>query len=831
MTYRLGVDLGTTFTAAAVANGMQPTMLGLGNRALQIPSVLFLNDDGSILVGETAERRGLSQPDRVVREFKRRIGDTVPILVAGRPFSPQALTSRLLQHVVSTATERMGEPPEQVVLTHPANWGPYKLELLDQVARMAGVERLVRCPEPLAAAAQYASQTRVEVGDTIAVYDLGGGTFDACVLQKTLTGFALLGTPEGIEHLGGVDFDEALFQHVIGLLGDRLVSIDPDDPDTMVGLARLRRDCVDAKEALSSDTDAMLPVALPGLSTTLRLTRGEFENLIRPALGDTISALDRAVRSSGRTPDELSAIVLVGGSSRIPLIGELLHQSFATQTAIDTHPKHDVALGAVQLDQDGLAAVPIDVSGPPTVRTPRVPPPVPPGGGDASTLPATTVRSEPAPPVPPPVPGGAVPPSGLAGMPPPPGSPPPGTGPQRAAPDDSPLGPASSAAGSDPARRRRLIILAACAAAVIAGIVIGVVVVSGRGDRDPIGGPVSETTLGPEPSPSVTPTSSSPSPTTRGPATPAGLPRSAPLEPTQMLIQMTTGDDDQIWVGDTQTSSPVRQLTKGDSYNGAMDISPAYDSMIYVHADDIQGTNSSLRVAGVQGLEGDRQLFRRPKGCSQFNRPAWNPADPTLLAVPCITEDRRYAIFVMTTAGKVVKQIKPPAGLPRLGDVVYSADGKRLCFWAASDADKAFDGGVLYTVAVAGGTPQKLLKSGAPTMKGSDADPSYSPDGAYVAFRRRVATSPGKPDQTDIYRVNVDGTGLKQLTRDPTSEQNPTWSPDSQQIAYKSAAASPALPTSDFLKIWVMTVDGQQQRPLWTEGRIGAQALAAWAPR
>ncbi len=379
MTYRLGVDLGTTFTAAATANAMPPTMVGLGNRSLQIPSVLFLTEQQEMLVGESAERRGLTQPDRLVREFKRRIGDTVPILVAGTPFSPQALTARLLQHVVQTTVDRLGETPGDVVLTHPANWGPYKLELLDQVAVLAGVEHASRCPEPLAAAAQYAAQTRVAVGETIAVYDLGGGTFDACLLRKTATGFVQLGSPEGIEHLGGIDFDEALFRHALDMLGDRIADLDPDDSDATAGLARLRRDCVDAKEALSADTDALLPVALPGLHTTLRLTRGEFEGLIRPSLADSVAALDRTIRSAGMTAEQLSAIVLVGGSSRIPLIGELLHQAFPTPTALDTHPKHDIALGAVQVIQSQpQTTVPRESS---TVRTPRagqISPPGPP---------------------------------------------------------------------------------------------------------------------------------------------------------------------------------------------------------------------------------------------------------------------------------------------------------------------------------------------------------------------------------------------------------------------------------------------------------------------
>src|SRR5918998_2059050 len=145
MPYRLGIDLGTTFTAAAVADGSEPRVLGLGNRALQIPSVLFLDPDGQFLVGEAAERRGLGEPDRLAREFKRRIGDHVPILVAGAPFSPQALTAQLLRWVINAATAQMGEPPEAVVRTHPANWGPFRLELLDQVAAMAGLSTARRC--------------------------------------------------------------------------------------------------------------------------------------------------------------------------------------------------------------------------------------------------------------------------------------------------------------------------------------------------------------------------------------------------------------------------------------------------------------------------------------------------------------------------------------------------------------------------------------------------------------------------------------------------------------------------------------------------------------
>ena len=230
-----------------------------------------------------------------------------------------------------------------MILTHPANWGPFRLELLDQVAVMAGLTSTRRCTEPEAAAAQYAAQTRINPGDRVAVYDLGGGTFDACVLEKTDTGFRALGTPEGVEHLGGVDFDEAVLRHVLTTLHTPL---DPDDPDVTVGLARLRRDCVEAKEALSTDVDTLVPVALPGLNTTVRVTRAEFETMIRPALTETIAAMTRALRSAHTEPTQLRSILLVGGSSRIPLVSEMLHQAFSVPTALDTHPKHDIALGS-----------------------------------------------------------------------------------------------------------------------------------------------------------------------------------------------------------------------------------------------------------------------------------------------------------------------------------------------------------------------------------------------------------------------------------------------------------------------------------------------------
>ena len=351
MPYRLGVDLGTTFTAAAVDDGTAPAMIGLGSRlALAVPSVLFLAEDGFV-VGETAERRGAQMPDRLAREFKRRLGDHVPLIVAGSPFSAELLTARLLQWVVARAAQQSGEPPDEVILTHPANWGPYKMEVLGQVIELADIGPTSWCPEPVAAAVQYASRSPVADGTLLAVYDFGGGTFDACVLEKSGRDFTMVGTPDGVEHLGGVDLNEALFRLVLDSLVDQVGNLDADDTDVKKGLARLRRECVTAKEDLSEDADAVIDVSLPGISTTFRVTRGEFEALIRPAVEETVRALRRTLRSGSVDPSALDRIVLIGGSSQIPLVTEMLQREFDVVPAVDTHPKHDVALGALRLNR------------------------------------------------------------------------------------------------------------------------------------------------------------------------------------------------------------------------------------------------------------------------------------------------------------------------------------------------------------------------------------------------------------------------------------------------------------------------------------------------
>ncbi len=357
--YDLGVDFGTTFTAAAVRRDGRVEVAHLGDRAAAVPTVLYVGEDGEWLYGEPANRRGLETPERVAREFKRRIGDPAPIILGGSPYSADALAAKLLAWVVSTVSAQQGGPPASITLTYPARWGPYKQDLLRQAADRAGLGAVTLRGEPEAAALSYASASRMEPGSTIAVYDLGGGTFDATVLRKTADGFETLGEPQGIERLGGIDFDEAVFDHVSKELGGALDAADPLDREIAAAAARLRAECVEAKEALSSDTAATITVTVPGRHSSVRLTRAEFEDMIRPAVMDTVETLRRAVSSAGLQPADVDAVLLVGGSARIPLVTQLVSGELGRPIATDVHPTHATAIGAaLRPEQDDEPATP-----------------------------------------------------------------------------------------------------------------------------------------------------------------------------------------------------------------------------------------------------------------------------------------------------------------------------------------------------------------------------------------------------------------------------------------------------------------------------------------
>ncbi|MEZ5225587.1 MAG: Hsp70 family protein [Acidimicrobiales bacterium] len=354
MSYAIGIDLGTTFTAAAVCDpGVAPQMLSLGSSGYSVPSVLFLREEGAFLAGEAAELRAAGDPTRVARHFKRRLGDDVPIRLAGTAFDPLTLTRELLGWVLDLVTSRRGEAPAVVVLTHPANWGEFRVDLLRDAVDLADSNTLL-ISEPAAAAAHYVQGERVEPGELIGVYDLGGGTFDAVVMRRTENGFETAGRAGGIERLGGVDFDDAIWSYV---LTEAEVELGADDDATLAAAYDLRSNCVAAKRLLSVDTSADIRVPLRAATSSVRLTRAEFERRIRPRLAESIEAFDDVLSSAGIVAGDLSRILLVGGSSRIPLVGEMLASHFGVPIAVDSDPKNAVALGAAGFGATSLAPV------------------------------------------------------------------------------------------------------------------------------------------------------------------------------------------------------------------------------------------------------------------------------------------------------------------------------------------------------------------------------------------------------------------------------------------------------------------------------------------
>lgn len=360
-TFVLGIDIGTSYTAAAIGRrgpdgSVAYEPLELGTRKAAVPTVVYLGDDGGVVVGEPAERRAIEQPDRVVREFKRRIGDETPIIVGGLAVAPEDLFAILAQWVVERAEAHEGTAPEVIAISHPASWGQHRLGLIRSALAGVGLASVELVSEPEAAGLHYLAHQKVEIGDAIAVYDLGGGTFDVALLRKHEDdAFRLIGVPTGIERLGGSDFDQRIFEHVRSLAGDAFDQVDERVPDGALALAQVRRECTDAKEALSFDAETVVPVLLPGGQARVRLVRSEFEQMIDESLQQTVRTLRSAIADAGLEPDDVSTVLLIGGSSRIPAVTQVISSELELPVAIDSDPKASISLGAAVAAADLLA--------------------------------------------------------------------------------------------------------------------------------------------------------------------------------------------------------------------------------------------------------------------------------------------------------------------------------------------------------------------------------------------------------------------------------------------------------------------------------------------
>ncbi|HEU5469344.1 MAG TPA: Hsp70 family protein [Actinophytocola sp.] len=309
-----------------------------------LPSVVFAQAGGALLVGDEAERLAPADPGRVARQFKRRIGDGTPLRLGDAVVPAEALAARLVARAVGAAAERERAAATRIAVTHPAGWGGFRVAALRGALSAVRIEALL-LPEPHAAALAHDARERVAPGGAVAVYDLGGTGCRLAVLRRADDGFVLAGPPEEVE-VGGLDFDEAVFEHVRGTVGAAWDALDPADPAVLAGVARLRRECTAAKEALSGYTDVSVPVTLPGIDTEVRLTRVELEDMIRPAIEETAGMLLRVLGTAGVAPADLAAVLLAGGSARIPLVTQVVSERLGRPVAAGADPAGLVAAGA-----------------------------------------------------------------------------------------------------------------------------------------------------------------------------------------------------------------------------------------------------------------------------------------------------------------------------------------------------------------------------------------------------------------------------------------------------------------------------------------------------
>lgn len=265
----------------------------------------------------------------------RRVGDDVPVLLAGERYSAQELTAMLVRWVLDRVVAQEGEAPRHIVLTHPAGWGGYRRGLLHQELRVQGIGEVTLLPEPVAVGEQRAAEVDIEAGATLAVYSLGDGVFSASVIRKVASGaFLLLTRTESADTLGGARFTDLLLGQVRGALGAPLPDLDLADPQARVAMYRFRQACGQAKEQLATAPEVVVAVSLPGVQQQVRVNRGSFDELIRTTVTCTVDLLLRTVRAAALAPAQIDAVMLVGGSTRIPLIAELVSAGLASKDTV-----------------------------------------------------------------------------------------------------------------------------------------------------------------------------------------------------------------------------------------------------------------------------------------------------------------------------------------------------------------------------------------------------------------------------------------------------------------------------------------------------------------
>lgn len=343
----IGIDLGTTNSAVAIMEGGQATIIpnAEGNRTT--PSVVAFTKDGERLVGETAKRQAIMNPDRTISSIKRDMGTDRKVTIDGKAYTPQEISAMILQKLKADAESYLGQNVSEAVITVPAYFTDAQRQATKDAGKIAGldVKRIIN--EPTAAALAYGVD-KDEDSSKIMVFDLGGGTFDVSILEVGDGVFEVLST-RGNNRLGGDDFDNALMDYIAEDFKKQNgvdLRLDPTSDQRLKDAAEKAKK--ELSSAMTSTINLPFITAVNGQPVHLNMdvTRATFEELIAPLVKKTEEPVNNALKDAGLSASDLNKVLLVGGSTRVPMVQDLVKKLTGKDPQKDINPDECVALGA-----------------------------------------------------------------------------------------------------------------------------------------------------------------------------------------------------------------------------------------------------------------------------------------------------------------------------------------------------------------------------------------------------------------------------------------------------------------------------------------------------
>ena len=343
----IGIDLGTTNSCVAVMEGGEPVVIPNteGNRTT--PSVVAFSKDGERLVGQIAKRQAVTNPDHTIMSIKRKMGTAEKISIDGDKFSPQEISAMILQKIKSDAESYLGSPVTQAVITVPAYFNDSQRQATKDAGKIAGLEVLRIINEPTAAALAF-GMDKEDQDQKIMVYDLGGGTFDVSILDIGDGVFEVLST-NGNTHLGGDDFDQKIIDFLVEeFKKEQGIDLSSDK----MAMQRLKEAAEKAKIELSGVQQTQINLPFITADATgpkhldITLTRAKFEELIHDLVESTRVPVENALKDAGITADDIHKVLLVGGSTRVPCVQEMVKKITQKEPDKGINPDECVAIGA-----------------------------------------------------------------------------------------------------------------------------------------------------------------------------------------------------------------------------------------------------------------------------------------------------------------------------------------------------------------------------------------------------------------------------------------------------------------------------------------------------